>query len=106
MARTVQIILEDDLSGGPADETVKFALDGVAYEIDLSAKNADRLRSSLQQFVDNARKTSGRTSRRPASAGKGRASEIREWAQANGIAVNARGRISADVVAQYEAAQR
>ena len=28
MAQTVQIILEDDLDGGPAEETVRFGLDG------------------------------------------------------------------------------
>ncbi len=29
--------------------------------------------------------------------------EIREWAEANGIKVNDRGRLSADVIARYEA---
>ena len=33
MAQKVQIILEDDLDGGEADETVSFALDGTSYEI-------------------------------------------------------------------------
>jgi hypothetical protein len=35
--------LIDDLDKGEADETVKFGLDGVQYEIDLSAKNAAKL---------------------------------------------------------------
>lgn len=108
MARSVQIILEDDLSGGSADETVRFALDGTAYEIDLSEKNAERLRSALQPFVEKARRSrsarQAATGRRPAAAGKSQAGEIRAWAQANGIPVSARGRVSADVVAQYEAA--
>ena len=30
MARKIQVVLEDDLTGGSADETVTFALDGVA----------------------------------------------------------------------------
>ena len=38
MAQRVQIILEDDYDGGDADETVSFGLDGVEYEIDLSAR--------------------------------------------------------------------
>ena len=42
MARREVVVLEDDLEGGSADETVKFALDGVQYEIDLTAKNAAR----------------------------------------------------------------
>ncbi|HBD6104318.1 TPA: Lsr2 family protein, partial [Shigella flexneri] len=40
MAQSVQIILEDDLEGGPAEETVQFGLDGRQYEIDLSTANA------------------------------------------------------------------
>ena len=111
MARSVQIVLEDDFSGGLADETVSFALDGTAYEIDLSTKNAERLRSAFRPYVDKARKSRtrgqspGRRSR-SASAPTSNASEIRAWAQANGVPVSARGRITADVVAQYEAAHR
>jgi len=40
VAQKITVALEDDLTGGPADETVPFAVDGTAYEIDLSAKNA------------------------------------------------------------------
>ena len=36
----VDVRLEDDLTGGPADETVEFGIDGRAYEIDLSARHA------------------------------------------------------------------
>ncbi|MGN6172881.1 MAG: Lsr2 dimerization domain-containing protein, partial [Streptosporangiaceae bacterium] len=39
MAQKVIVALEDDLDGGPADETVRFGIDGAAYEIDLSKKN-------------------------------------------------------------------
>lgn len=106
MARKIQVILEDDLSGGEADETVSFGLDGVSYEIDLSARNADKLRHALQPYVEAGRKTSRRTSGRASSRGAGNAGEIRAWAEANGVPVSARGRISADIVAQYEAAQR
>jgi Lsr2 len=38
MAQKVTVALEDDLDGGPADETVRFGFDGADYEIDLSAK--------------------------------------------------------------------
>src|SRR5919199_5694831 len=43
--------LVDDLDGGDADETVKFALDGIQYEIDLSEKNATKLREILAPYV-------------------------------------------------------
>ena len=55
MAKTVIVKLSDDIDGGDADETVRFALDGKAYEIDLSAANAAKLRGALQPFIDKAR---------------------------------------------------
>jgi hypothetical protein len=35
MATKTQVVLVDDLTGDPADTTVKFALDKTEYEIDL-----------------------------------------------------------------------
>ena len=60
MAQRVNIVLEDDLDGSEADETVTFALDGVTYEIDLNAKNAAALRDALAQYVGHARRAAGR----------------------------------------------
>ena len=49
MAKKVTVSFVDDLDGKTAaDETVAFTLDGVAYEIDLSTKNAEKLRAALQ----------------------------------------------------------
>ena len=44
MATKITVVLEDDLDGGPADETVRFGLDGVDYEIDLSRQHARAFR--------------------------------------------------------------
>lgn len=105
MARRIQVVIEDDLNGGPADETVTFGLDGVTYEIDLNARNADKLRHALTPYVEAGRKSQGAKRRTAAKSTAGsRSSEIREWAQANGIAVSARGRVSADVIAKFDAA--
>lgn len=110
MAQKIQVILIDDLDGGPADETVTFGLDGTSYEIDLSEENVAKLREAFAPWVGHARKL-GRTqtrSRRPragsAPASGTSANTIREWARANGYTVNERGRIAADVRAAYEAA--
>src|SRR5215470_7865940 len=106
MATKITIALEDDLDGGPADETVRFMVDGTDYEIDLNKKNAAALRKKLAPFVEHARRA-GRGQRRRAarSAASGeRGSDIRAWAQGQGIAVSGRGRIPASVVEQYEAA--
>jgi hypothetical protein len=59
MAKTVIVKLTDDIDGGDADETVRFALDGRSYEIDLSATNASKLRHALQPFIDQGRAAGG-----------------------------------------------
>ena len=106
MAQKVQIVLIDDIDGGPADETITFAVDGTSYVIDLSTANAARLRNALAPFVGHARKAAGRGgARRPRSAGGGKSAEIRAWARERGLAVNERGRIPADLAAKFEAAQ-
>lgn len=106
MAQRVQVILEDDLNGGSADETVRFGLDGKWYEIDLSNGNAEKLRRSLQPYVERARKAAGGRQQRRARqvTGRRQSAEIRAWAKAQGIEVSERGRIPAEVVAKYEAA--
>ena len=108
MAQKVNIILVDDLDGGSADENVKFGLDGVNYEIDLSASNAAELRSSLERCVAAARKSSGggRAVRTKAAA-SGRShdsAQIRQWARENGYTVNSRGRIQAEIQEAYQKA--
>lgn len=113
MAQKVQVVLVDDLDGGAAEETVSFALDGVSYEIDLSAANAAQLRDAFAQWVGHGRRVGGRARtgaarRASGSSGSSRAAsgqsqEIREWARANGFTVNERGRIPAEVKAAFDA---
>ncbi|MGV8966842.1 MAG: histone-like nucleoid-structuring protein Lsr2 [Cellulomonas sp.] len=108
MAQKVQVLLVDDIDGVTADETLTFALDGVAYEIDLTTDHAAELRAVFARWVAHARKTSGRPAGRAARAarrsGGSNATTIREWARTNGFTVSERGRISADIRAAYEAA--
>ena len=56
MAQKIIVTLEDDLDGRPADETVRFALRGTDYEIDLSTKNANAFRQRLAPFIEHARR--------------------------------------------------
>lgn len=108
MAQKVQVVLVDDIDGGTADETVAFSLDGSDYEIDLSKKNAAKLRDALSPWVGSARRAGGRGRRRAgrgrAGRGSGDSAAVREWARSKGIEVSERGRISAEVRAKYEAA--
>ena len=104
MAQRVQIVLEDDLDGGTADETVAFSLDGAEYEIDLSSTNANGLREALAPWLGHARKVGGRRRRGTKSAASSSTSDIRAWAVANGHDVSSRGRVSAEVRAAYDKA--
>ena len=106
MAQKITVELQDDLDGGPADETVRFGVDGAEYEIDLSKKNAAAFRRTLAPFIDHARKAGRGQRRRPArtAASRDRSGSIRAWAKQAGVAVSARGRVPASVVELYEAA--
>jgi hypothetical protein len=111
MAQRVQVILEDDIDGGTAAETVTFGIDGHTYEIDLSKRNAAKLRDALAPFVAGARRagrggTPGRRgpARSASRADRGRIQAIREWARANGHPISDRGRIPATIVEAYDKA--
>ncbi|MBB4856678.1 hypothetical protein HNP40_004101 [Mycobacteroides chelonae] len=111
MAKKVTVHLVDDVDGHTtADESVEFGIDGTTYEIDLSSKNAEKLRTQLHTWVEHARKVSGRSSSKSTSR-KGKTSidraqsiAIREWAGKNGHSVSSRGRISAEVIDAFNAA--
>ncbi|MFZ4718639.1 MAG: histone-like nucleoid-structuring protein Lsr2 [Ilumatobacteraceae bacterium] len=109
MAQITKLI--DDLDGSEDDvQTVRFALSGKAYELDLSAANRQLLEDALQPFVSVARtpgsayaKVAGATTRRsPSTSSSGApkpdydADAFREWAKANGTLH--RGRPSADEI--------
>jgi hypothetical protein len=114
MAKKTITILTDDLDGEelPAgSRSTRFALDGVEYEIDLSAANARALADALAPYISAARRVGGggrAAASRPRARAKGsdaeRLAAIRSWAQGNGYTVGDRGRIKAEIVDAYEAA--
>src|SRR5215470_12809485 len=99
MAQRVTVELQDDLEGGPADQTLRFGIGGLDYEIDLSKKNASRFRRQLAPYLEHARKAGRGQRRRPArpASSRERSGDIRAWAKDHGIAVSERGRIPASV---------
>ena len=105
MAQKITVALEDDLDGGPADETVRFGLGGAEYEIDLSKRNATEFRRQLAPFIEHARRAGRGARRRPGrtASSRERSADIRAWAKDQGITVSDRGRIPASVAEQYEA---
>ncbi|MBO3128442.1 histone-like nucleoid-structuring protein Lsr2, partial [Dermatophilus congolensis] len=93
------------------EEVVSFGLDGVQYEIDLSKENAEKLRASLQEWVEKARRAGGRrvAGRRASGSGSGSGrrndlNEIRQWGRENGFKVSDRGRVSREVEEAYDRA--
>ncbi len=102
MAQRVQVVLLDDLDGGPAHETLKFSFEGVSYEIDLSNVHASEFRAAVEPWVKAARKVSGRSTGRVVANSD--TSKIRAWAKSSGLGVSERGRISAEIRAAYVAA--
>lgn len=115
MGQKVVVELVDDLDGTVSDDisTVSFGLDGVSYEIDLTDRNARKLRDAFAEYVSSARRTGGRLKRGTAPvAGASRPTTdreltraIREWARENGYELAERGRIPSNVIAAYEEAQ-
>ena len=112
MAQKIQTLFIDDIDGGAAEGTVRFALDGTEYEIDLNAKHSEELRSAIGKYVTHARKVGGGARRAGRAAGRtsrgaGSAlntTEIRTWAREQGYDIKDRGRVPADLVAKYQAA--
>ena len=108
VAKVTQVSLVDDLDGSQASGTVGFALDGKAYELDLSDANASRLRDALAPFLASARKIGGvqrQSSNKMSSSrvsDRERTTAIREWARQHGHEVSDRGRIPGTVLKAYE----
>ena len=103
----VEVHLEDDLTGGPADETVKFGLDGTDFEVDLSSRHAVEFRRLLAPFVEHARMVRPLRARAKArtAASRERSRDIRAWAERQGFSVAEHGRLPANVVREYDLAQ-
>lgn len=110
MARQTIVKLVDDLDGTVAQETVRFGLDGREYEIDLSAKNAKKLRADLAVYVErgsklSARVAGGRQRARGGNAGarvdREQNQAIREWAIGQGYDIAGRGRIKQEIVEAF-----
>jgi Spy/CpxP family protein refolding chaperone len=107
MAKTVNVVVTDDLDGTREAQTVAFTFNGQRYEIDLGQKNRARLEKSLQPYMDAGRRTAAQRRTAKAAPGTGPRTDravVRAWATSQGLKVSERGRISAEVMSKYEAA--
>ena len=116
MAQKVVTLLTDDITGKDIPdgegESLDFAFQGYTYSIDLDTKNAKKLRDTMALYIEKARRT-GKLNVAPLRrSGEARRSssdvdpsQIRAWAEANGYEVSSRGRIKAEIVEAFKAAQ-
>ena len=124
MAERVIRQLVDDLDETEIDdgdaERVEFEFRGVTYQLDLKKANAAKLEKALAPFIKAAKKasaaadgptprrrTKSQPKRRPGRSAKARSdsASIRAWANNNGHAVSARGRIPVNVIDAFNGAQ-
>jgi hypothetical protein len=116
MARREIVVLEDDIDGSKADETIKFALDGVIFEIDLHMEHATELRGSFAKWTQRARRVgrlngqapqvpaqARRTGGRPAYRDKAQNRAIRDWAKRKGYDISDRGVIPERYIDEFNA---
>jgi hypothetical protein len=106
-AQKIQTLFVDDIDGGEAEGTVRFGLDGVGYEIDLSVVHSEELHKALAPYITHARKSSGTRRAARGRSGNGSAVDthkVREWARGQGIEIKDRGRVPADIVEKYRQA--
>jgi len=121
MAKITRVELVDDLDGTALSEqdgeTVEFSIDGRAYVIDLSKANAEKLRKDFAKYTAVATKKSAPRgvgapratgTRRPSGSGRSseELNEIRSWANSNGYDVASRGRVKAEIIEAFDAAQK
>lgn len=109
MAQRTLVQLIDDLDGGEATQTVRFAVDGTNFEMDLSDDNATAFHAAVEPYVTAARRIGrnvlpmrGRSHASAAPTGTN-VEEVRAWARANGYEVAERGRISRAVMDAFRA---
>jgi hypothetical protein len=110
MAKQIVTLLTDDIDGSKADRTVEFSIDGVSYTIDLSDKNAGKLRKALDPYLAAASRIGRSSTQRivgrnpapaPSRANRDQNQAIRDWANKNGYEVSERGRIPSSIVEAF-----
>lgn len=110
MARHIIETVSDDIDGTQDAKTVTFAFEGKSYEIDLSARNREKLSKALEPYIEHGRSTTSPVRRasgtRSTSTKRHDTTLIREWAKVNGHTVSERGRLSAALVKAYEEATK
>ncbi|MBB1033173.1 Lsr2 family protein [Dietzia sp. CQ4] len=111
MAQQFQVRYIDDIDGtdlGEKANVISFAFEGKEYSIDLGDENAEAFRAAVAPYIEAGHGVTGsrtKTARKATTKNSvGDTKAIREWARNNGYDVSDRGRIPADVMEAYAAA--
>jgi hypothetical protein len=107
MATNFSVSTTDDLDGSQDAMPVTFGIDGTSFVIDLGPGNRAKLEGALAPVIAAARRRGpGRARRHSGRSGSRTANgaAVRAWAREAGLPISERGRISANVIRQYEAA--
>lgn len=101
MAQQEKVTWVDDLDGAStAAETVRFALDGTEYAIDLSEEHAREFREELSLYTGNAsRRTEKRRHARGANVPE--PPDIRDWARSRGYVVRDNWAVPRRIIGEY-----
>jgi len=94
----------DDLDGSPATKTVTLALDDTTVKLDLNDANGAKLTKLLALWLEKGTPVKTGSVSAVKAAGLD-ATAIRAWAQAKGLQVSDRGRISTELLVAYTADQ-
>lgn len=105
--RQIVETISDDLDGAGNASAVSFSYNGVDYSIDLSNKNRTAFDKVMKPYLEAATKVGGRrTSSRKSASSAGKRTDlndVRAWAKSQGMKVSDRGRVSAEVLAAFDA---
>jgi nucleoid-associated protein Lsr2 len=112
MASIENVIMNDDLDPriSTGVETVQFhnPINGELMEIELGEANRKHFSNHLEKlakYIAAARVVETKPARKAVSGNKNDLTAVREWARANGYEVGDRGRIKAEILEAFEAAQ-
>ncbi|MEU7159168.1 Lsr2 family protein [Streptomyces chrestomyceticus] len=106
MAQRIITIYTDDLTGEESRDATPhtIAVDGIAYEFDLTPDSYDQLMEAVGPFLKAGRRVgrikSGAGARK-AQSGGGDTAKIRAWAKSKGYEINDRGRVPANIRKAY-----
>lgn len=102
-------VIVDDLTGDTGARTRAVRFDGIDYEIDLTDKNFAELRAALKPYLRAGRAVGGkpvakRSANRKITTATSDSAAIRAWARGQRKPVTERGRVTAELRAEWQAA--